>query len=208
MINNVSQQKLVLKTAQELKGIIKMPEWANFVKTGSHRETMPRNLDWWYIRAASILRVVSTKGPVGVNKLRTRYGGRKNRGMKPDAFREASGKVIRVILQQLQEAELVKEHSVANRKGRVASPKGVSLLERCARMLIAEENGKEKTVKPKVEKTEEKAKPKEQTPVTSKPKAEQTPVSSEPKAEQTPVSSEQKADNGVQDADNGDKDGN
>jgi small subunit ribosomal protein S19e len=157
LINNVSQQKLVLKTAEELKGIIKMPEWAKFVKTGSHRETMPKNLDWWYVRAASILRVVNVLGPVGVNKLKTRYGGRKNRGMKPDAFQEASGKVIRVILQQLQKAELIKEHTIGTRKGRVSTPKGMSLLEKCARIVSVEETTKPKVAK-KIDISEDKPK--------------------------------------------------
>ena len=138
MIYDVSQQKLVLQVAKELKNIIKMPDWANFVKTGSHRETMPKNHDWWYIRAASILRMCHSNGPVGVNKLRTKYGGRKNRGMKPDQFRVASGKVIRVILQQLQQVDLVKEHTVANRKGRVITPKGMSLLIKSAKQVMVD----------------------------------------------------------------------
>ena len=94
MIYDVSQQELVLKVAQELKNQIEMPEWAKFVKTGVHRETMPKNPDWWYIRAASILRVTHKLGPVGVSKLRTRYGGRKNRGMRPDAGRIATPKGV------------------------------------------------------------------------------------------------------------------
>ncbi|MGE0792914.1 MAG: 30S ribosomal protein S19e [Candidatus Woesearchaeota archaeon] len=151
MLKDVSQQKLVLETAQELKGMIKMPEWAMFVKTGSHRETMPKNADWWYIRAASILRLANKIGPIGVNKLRTKYGGRKNRGMKPDAFQEASGKVIRVILQQLQAAELIKEHTIGTRKGRITTPKGNSLLIKVAKKLLSE--------KPKTEKAELKEQP-------------------------------------------------
>lgn len=112
-----------------------MPEWAQFVKSGSHRETLPKNPDWWYIRAASILRMTYKEGPIGVGKLRNKYGGRKNRGMKPDAFELASGKVIRVILQQLEAAELITQKQVEAHKGRIASPKGASLLVKCAKGL-------------------------------------------------------------------------
>ena len=34
------------------------------------------------------------------SRLRTRYGSRKNRGVKPERFKRGSGKIIRVILQQ------------------------------------------------------------------------------------------------------------
>ncbi len=160
MIYDVSQQELVLKVAQELKNQIEMPEWAKFVKTGVHRETMPKNPDWWYIRAASILRVTHKLGPVGVSKLRTRYGGRKNRGMRPDAFREASGKIIRTILQQLEKAELIKQHTFANRKGRIATPKGVSLMMNVAKQILStksvEKKAEKKPVKKEVSKEEKK----------------------------------------------------
>ncbi len=133
MIQRVSQTDLVLQASQELKDKITMPEWAKLVKTGSHRETLPKNPDWWYIRAASMLRVINTQGPVGVGKLRVRYGGRKNRGVRPDAFALASGKVIRAILQELEKAELIKQGQVGTHKGRVITPSGVALLAKAAK---------------------------------------------------------------------------
>lgn len=154
MIYDVSQQELVLELSQELKKLIKMPEWALFVKTGSHRETMPKNDDWWYIRAASILRICHKIGPVGVNKLRVRYGGRKNRGMKPDAFRIASGKIIRVLLQQLESANLIKKHAIGTRKGRIATSVGISLMEKAARTIKSKIKTETKAVKSSVEEVE------------------------------------------------------
>ena len=133
MINTVSQQELVIALSGELKSLIEMPEWAQFAKTGAHRETLPKNPDWWFIRAASMLRVINSKGPVGVGKLRTRYGGRKNRGVRPDQFALASGKVIRAILQQLESAELIKQAQVGTHKGRVVTAKGISLLSKAAK---------------------------------------------------------------------------
>ena len=158
MLHKVSQQELVLSITEELKTIIEMPAWAEFVKTGAHRETLPKNPDWWFIRAASILRIVFIRGPVGVSKLRVRYGGRKNRGYRPDRFALASGKVIRTILQELEKAELIKQDKVGTHKGRVITPKGGSLLAKATKITAAKEKAKPvvEVTKPVVEKTEEK----------------------------------------------------
>ena len=59
------------------------PEWTKLVKTGVHKERKPENIDWWYVRCASILRRVYIDGPVGVRSLRTFYGGKKDRGVNP-----------------------------------------------------------------------------------------------------------------------------
>ncbi len=141
MIYNVSQQKLVLEVSQLLKEQIEMPEWARFVKTGPHRETLPKNPDWWYIRAASVLRTCYKQGPVGVSKLRTRYGGRKNRGFRPDKFQRSSGKIIRSILQQLESVDLLKQEQIGVYKGRVATSKGASLLAKAASQIAKDTAG-------------------------------------------------------------------
>jgi small subunit ribosomal protein S19e len=106
-------EKYVLVLAEKLKEIpeFQVPEWSNFVKSGTSRERPPVQADFWYVRAASILRQLYIKGVVGVGRLRTRYGKRKDRGTKPDEFRKASGKIIRVILQQAEAAGLVEKLS-------------------------------------------------------------------------------------------------
>ena len=108
---------------------VRPPEWAAYVKTGSHVERAPHNPDWWYVRAASILRKLYIKGPIGVSRLRKLYGGRKRRGVKPAHFRRAGGSIIRHILQQLEEAGLAEKDG---NKGRVLTPKGRSLLDAMA----------------------------------------------------------------------------
>jgi len=108
---------------------VKPPEWAAYVKTGSHVERAPHNPDWWYVRAASILRKLYIKGPIGVSRLRKLYGGRKRRGVKPAHFRKAGGSIIRHILQQLEEAGLAEKDG---NRGRVLTPKGRSLLDAMA----------------------------------------------------------------------------
>ena len=133
-IHLVEPQQLIQETAKKLEELEELtpPAWASFAKTGSHNERPPTQDNWWHIRAASILRKVSLRGPVGTNKLRVLYGGRKNRGHKPDKTVRASGNIIRTALQQLEKAGLVKQDTVHGRKGRVITPKGQSLLDTTA----------------------------------------------------------------------------
>ncbi len=128
MIDLIEPGLLIEKVAGKLKSIINMPEWAKFVKTGVNRQRPPVSEDWWFVRAAAILRTVENRGPVGVAKLRTKYGGKKNNGMAPEHFRRASGKIIRVILQQLETAKLIKQDTAGGYKGRVITNEGKSLL--------------------------------------------------------------------------------
>ena len=86
---------------------ISRPEWADFVKTGVHREKPPAQSNWWEIRCAAILRKVGREGPVGVNTLAQAFGGKKNNGSKPNTPAMGSRHIIRTALQQLTEAGLV-----------------------------------------------------------------------------------------------------
>jgi len=124
------------KLAEALKDIneIKAPEWSFFVKSGPSKERPIDEKDFWYKRSASILRQIYKKKIVGVERLRTKYGSKKNRGMKPEKFQKASGKIIRVILQQLDSAGLTeKAEDVkgvrSKRPGRQLTKKGKDLLE-------------------------------------------------------------------------------
>lgn len=117
------------KLAEALKKLeeFEAPEWSYFVKTSVAR-SRPPNEEFWHKRAASILRQIYIKGIVGVGRLRTRYGGRKKRGMKPEEFRKASGKMIRLMLQQAEKAGLL-EKSSGKKKGRKLTSKGIKFLE-------------------------------------------------------------------------------
>lgn len=134
---NVSQQELVQAVSKELQSqnLVKAPEWAQFVKTGQHNERPPTQEDWWYTRSASVLHKIDILGPIGTQKLRRKYGGRKNLGYKPEAFREGSGNIIRKILQQLEASQLVKQVDKDGRKGRVLTPTGTSLLDKAAKQV-------------------------------------------------------------------------
>ena len=132
-VYEVQADKFLAKLAEELEKIpeFKMPEWVMFVKTSPARARPPIDRDFWYKRAGSILRQAYLRGIVGVGRLKTKYGGRKKRGVRPAEFRKGSGKIIRVILQQAEKAGLV-EKSKTKRAGRQLTKKGKEFLDRVA----------------------------------------------------------------------------
>src|SRR3989344_4642332 len=127
---DASPNELILKIAEELKknANIKPPVWAPFVKTGTNRERVPTQLDWWYIRAAAVLRQVYVR-PQGVQRLRRKYGGRKNMGYKPERFKKGSGSILRKVLQQLEKAGYVKKEKT----GRIVTAEGQKFLDSVAK---------------------------------------------------------------------------
>jgi small subunit ribosomal protein S19e len=131
---DVPTNELIDKIAEELKKIkeIRPPSWSVFVKTGMSKERPPAREDWWYVRAAAVLRTVRRLGPVGVEKLRTKYGGRKNRGHMTEHAFKGSGNILRKVLQQLDSAGLTKKVSDGLKKGRIITPKGISLMDKAA----------------------------------------------------------------------------
>ena len=119
------------------KNTVQSPAFAEYVKTGAHADRAPSDPDWYYSRCASLLYRVLKDGPVGTGSLRTYYGGRKNRGVKPHKHYKAGGKIIRLGLQQLEKAGLIKKNE---KGGRVISPKGQKYMNDMSR--IAEEAAK------------------------------------------------------------------
>ena len=105
-----------------------VPEWVLFVKTGINKQRPTSEEDFWHKRAASVLRQVYMKGIVGVQRLRTRYGGRKDRGVRPAIFVKGGGKILRVILQQADAAGLT-EKVKGKRSGRQLTKKGTEFME-------------------------------------------------------------------------------
>jgi small subunit ribosomal protein S19e len=132
MAEEMKAEKLIGIVAKKLKVMpeFKPPEWSGYVKTGVHNERPPESPDWWWTRAAAILRKISISGELGVVKLRKIYGGRKNRGHKPEHKYKASGSVMRKILQQLESAGFVTK---SKNKGRALTAKGGSLLNDAAK---------------------------------------------------------------------------
>ncbi|MCP1662062.1 MAG: 30S ribosomal protein S19e [Methanocalculus sp. MSAO_Arc1] len=133
---DIPAELFIRKIALELreKPEIQAPSWAEFVKTGVHKEMPPENTDWWHIRAAAVLRRVYVDGPVGVERMRTVYGGPQNRGSRQSRFRKGSGSIARKIFQQLEAAGLLEKVP----GGRQVSPAGRSFLDNTAHQLKAE----------------------------------------------------------------------
>ncbi|MFW9929949.1 MAG: 30S ribosomal protein S19e, partial [Candidatus Thorarchaeota archaeon] len=124
---------LIKKIASEFKEAqtITQPPEFEFVKTSHAKESSPTDPNWFYIRAGSLMRKLYFRDTIGVQNLRKLYSSPKNRGSKPEKSVEASGKIIRNILQQLEKAELV----VKTNKGRKLSPKGISFIDKIAEEL-------------------------------------------------------------------------
>mgnify|MGYP001171937268 CR=1 FL=1 len=149
-IYSCDPSELVEKTSEELKKVetIKTPEWARFVKTGMHKERPPVRNDWWYVRAASVLKQVYRYGPIGISKLRTKYGGKKNRGFKTEHSYKGSGSIVRKIMQQLEKEGFVKKDLKGVHKGRVITEKGKKFLDdiagKISKIQIQEKKGAKK----------------------------------------------------------------
>ena len=129
-IKAIEPQKYNKALAEALKKIpeFKAPEWALLVKTSPNKKRPQTEDDFWFKRSASILRQIYINKVVGVERLRTRYGGRKNRGAKPAAFKKSGGKIIRTILQQAEAAGFL-EKAKGRRAGRQLTEKGKDFLE-------------------------------------------------------------------------------
>lgn len=132
----IDAQEFNTKLAEALKGVpeFEQPAWSRLVKSGPSKERPIEDADFWYKRSASILRQIYKMGIVGTERLRTKYGSKKNRGMKPERFVKASGKIIRSILQQADKAgftEIAQEiRGVKGKKpGRKLTQKGKEFLE-------------------------------------------------------------------------------
>ena len=134
-VYELNAQEYNLKLAEALKKIseFKAPEWVEFVKSGPAKERPIDDPDFWHKRAASVLRQIYKNQIVGVNRLKTRYGSKKDRGSKPEKFMRGSGKIIRTILQQCDKAgftEITKPiRGVRRRSGRQLTKKGKDFLE-------------------------------------------------------------------------------
>lgn len=136
--HDVPASKLVKKLGNYLKKNVDEttpPPWAAIAKTGMHVQRPPQDPDWWYIRCASLLRKIYVHGPIGVEKLRAEYGGRKDYGVRPDHAAKGSGAIIRKALQQLEAAGFVVTFQTS---GRRVTKKGRKLLEELAEELKEE----------------------------------------------------------------------
>lgn len=132
-VYDVKASELVKAAAAQLKDKIKKPDYLNYVKSGANKERVPSDPDFWFIRSASILRQVYVNGPIGVSRLRTRYGSRKEHSVHRRHAVKSGGSIIRDSFQSLEKINLVKN----TKSGRVITPQGKSFLDKIAKQLGA-----------------------------------------------------------------------
>ena len=114
---------------------IPAPNWAPFVKTGTHAEKPPQNSEWWYVRCASILRKIYLHGPISVNELRSVYGGGRPVGYGAAHHKDASGAIIRNAIHGLEKLGLIIK---IEKKGRMLTKQGTKKLDVLATEILKE----------------------------------------------------------------------
>ena len=114
------------KIAEKLESgaLVKPPAWAGALKMGPCNERAVLLQTVWFKRAASVLRTfyISEGKPVGVERLRNKYGGRKRHTVGRAHHRKAGGGVIRRVVMQLEAAGFVAR--AGKNAGRVITAKG------------------------------------------------------------------------------------
>jgi small subunit ribosomal protein S19e len=136
---DVPAEDLIEAVTEELtaEDDIEAPDWIDYATTGVDRELPPEQDDFWERRAASLLRKVAISGPVGIGSLATAYGSTKGGSnryqVRPPSQSDASRKIIRTALQQLEEAGYVETQQG---QGRVVTGEGRALLDETASDLI------------------------------------------------------------------------
>lgn len=136
---DVPPEALIDELAGRLADEFDRPDWAEYVKTGESKELPPEQENFWHRRAASVLRKVAIDGPVGVERLSTEYGDSKEGTSRwrvaADRRTDGSKKIVRTILQQLEERGYVED---TNGRGRRITGEGRSLLDETAGDVLEE----------------------------------------------------------------------
>ncbi len=128
-IREVDASELVRGAADMLmKAGIEKPAYVEYVKSSPSRERSPAEGSFWYLRCASLLRQVYLNGPIGISRLRIRYGGRKRHVVHRHHSVRAGGSIIKDAFDALERLGYVKK----TKKGREITPKGISFLDKTA----------------------------------------------------------------------------
>ncbi len=123
----VDASDFIKRASEKLKanGVAK-PKYTEYVKSGAGKERVPSDIDFYYVRCASILRQVYLNGPIGVSALRTRYGNRKRHVVHRHHHYRAGGSVIKDAFDSLEKLGYVKKAA----KGRVITHHGRSFVDK------------------------------------------------------------------------------
>lgn len=126
-VYQVDPNKLIELAALRLKESgMQRPQYVIFVKSGAGRERVPQSEDFWYARCASILRQVYLKGPIGVSRLRTKYGSKKGHVVHRHHHAKSGGSIIKDAFDALEKKGYIK----STKQGRVITAGGKSFLDK------------------------------------------------------------------------------
>merc|ERR1711862_818349 len=90
---------------------IELPKWVDLVKTGHYHELTPYDEDWFYTRAAAIMRKIYVKPNVGVGRLANKFGAKERNGSARKHHAKDSKAVIRACLKALEKAKLMTRYT-------------------------------------------------------------------------------------------------
>merc|ERR1712139_198300 len=116
-LKDVPANEFIAAYAEFLKKSNKLnvPSWVDLVKTGHYHELAPYDEDWFYTRAASIIRKLYIKPFVGVGRLANKYGGKERNGSARKHHGKDSRGVIRACMQALEGAKLLTRYNDKSR---------------------------------------------------------------------------------------------
>lgn len=126
-------QKLIEVTAGRLKESgIPRPKYIDYVKAGAGKERVPESEDFFFFRCASVLRQVYLNGPIGISKLRTKYGSKRAHWVRRHHHYRAGGSVIKDAFDALEKKGYIK----TTKTGRIITPGGKSFLDKLSNEIV------------------------------------------------------------------------
>lgn len=117
-VRDVAAPDFIAAYAEVLKNndMFEVPKWADIVKTGVHKELAPYDPDWYFVRAAAVVRKVYLRQGTGVGALRKRFGGNYRRGAAPERHQDCAGGHIRSILLNLDKLKITEKTEKGGRR--------------------------------------------------------------------------------------------
>ena len=122
-IRDVRAVRWIKVMAKHLKaeGKLFVPNCAEYIKTSHGRERAPANPDWYYIRAAAVLRRIYLRPGVGLGGLAKVFANKKNRGSQPEITCPAARGPLHWVCKSLEGLKLVAK---GKESGRVLTQTG------------------------------------------------------------------------------------
>ena len=107
-VKDVDAGKWIKGFAGHLKtqGSLEVPEFVDYAKTSAAKVLAPLDPDWYYVKAAAVLRRVYLRPFTGIGGLRKVFGSVYGKS-RPLHFKRAAGGVLRHVLQSLEKLNLL-----------------------------------------------------------------------------------------------------